>query len=224
MRFKHKRDGHAGKWFISLVLLIVLAVYSVIYTEKIIKPNVAAIAEVRVKAIITNIVNDAVYDQFKSDAAFSELLTIKTDNEGNISFVEANTVAMNSLVTQLTKTVQQQYRTLDPVDLKVPVGSIIGSQILSQFGPYFDLKVLPIGMSKFNYKTEFEGMGINQTKYKVFLVVDSQARVLAPFSINNINIGNTILIAEAVIVGRVPDAYINVPPGTAMDATNFFPE
>lgn len=224
MRFKHKRDGHAGKWFIILVLLIVLAVYSVIYTEKIIKPNVAAIAEVRVKAIITNIVNDAVYDQFKSDAAFSELLTIKTDNEGNISFVEANTVAMNSLVTQLTKTVQQQYQTLDPVDLKVPVGSIVGSQILSQFGPYFDLKILPIGMSKFNYKTEFEGMGINQTKYKVFLVVDSQARVLAPFSINNINIGNTILIAEAVIVGRVPDAYINVPPGTAMDATNFFPE
>ncbi|MDD4564260.1 MAG: sporulation protein YunB [Eubacteriales bacterium] len=219
-----KRGGHVGKWFILLVLLIVLAVYSVIYTEKIIKPNVAAIAEVRVKAMITNVVNDAVYDQFESDAAFSELLTIKTDQEGNISYVEANTVAMNSLVTNLTKMVQQQYRQMDPSDLSVPVGSVIGSQILSQFGPYIHLKILPIGTSKFNYKTEFEGMGINQTKYKVFLVVDSQARVLAPFSINNINVGNTILIAEAIIVGQVPDAYISVPPGSAMDATNFFPE
>ncbi|HHU18208.1 MAG TPA: sporulation protein YunB [Clostridiales bacterium] len=224
MRLKHKRNGHAGKWFISLVLLVVLAVYSVIYTEKIIKPNVAAIAEVRVKAMITMVVNEAVHKQFKSDAALSELLTIKTDQDGNITYVEANTIAMNSLVTELTNMVQQQFRKMDPANLSIPVGSIIGSQILSQFGPYINLKVLPIGTSRFNYKTEFEGMGINQTKYKVFLVVDSQARVLAPFSINNINIGNTILIAEAVIVGEVPDAYINVPPGSAMDATNFFPE
>lgn len=220
----HKRGGRLGKWFISLVLLIVLAIYSIVYTEKIIKPNVAAIAEVRVKAMMIDVVNDAVQDQFESNAALSELLTIQTDQEGNISYVEANTVAMNSLITNLTNMVQQKYRQMDTSDLRVSVGSIIGSQVLSQFGPYINLKVLPIGTSKFNYKTEFEGMGINQTKYKVFLVVDSQARVLAPFSINNINVGNTILIAEAVIVGRVPDAYINVPPGTAMDATNFFPE
>ena len=66
-------------------------------------------------------------------------------------------------------------------------------------------------------------MGINQTKYKVYLQMDSQARVLAPFSINNIEVQNTILVAEAIIVGEVPEAYINVPGGSALDATNFFP-
>ena len=224
MKRRHKRDRHNGKWFVCLVLLIVLAIYSVVYTEKIVKPNVGAIAEVKVKAMITKIVNDAVHDQFASGAEFGELLTIKTDQEGNISYVESNTIAMNSLATKLTQSVQQQYRWEEPVILSVPVGSIIGSQVLSQIGPYIDLKVLPIGMSRVNYKTEFESMGINQTKYKVYLEMDSQARVLAPFSINNINVENTILVAEAIIVGEVPDAYINVPPGSAMDATNFFPE
>ncbi len=224
MKYKHKRDRHSGKWFVSLVLLIVLALYSVVFTEKIIKPNVGAIAEVKVKAMITKIVNDAVHDQFASGEELNELLKIKTDQEGNITFVESNTVAMNSLAAKLTQAVQQQYKWEEPVMLSVPVGSIIGSQVLSQFSPYIDLKVLPIGMSRVNYKTEFESMGINQTKYKVYLEMDSQARVLAPFSINNINVSNTILVAEAIIIGEVPDAYINVPPGSAMDATNFFPE
>jgi hypothetical protein len=57
--------------------------------------------------------------------------------------------------------------------------------------------------------------------------MDSQARVLAPFSINNIDVQNTILVAEAVIVGEVPNSYINVPQGSnvtdpAIDPLNFY--
>lgn len=222
-RRRLKRDmRNNGKWFLCLILLMVLAFYSVIFTEKIIKPNVAAIAEVKVKAMITQIVNNAVHEQFQTDADVYELLKIKTDLEGNITYVESNTTAMNNLAAELSQTVQNKYKWDDAVMLKVPVGSIVGSQILSQLGPAINLKVLPIGMARVNFKTEFESMGINQTKYKVFLMMDSQARVLAPFSINNIEVQNTILIAEAIIVGEVPNSYINVPPGSAMDATNFF--
>lgn len=222
MKRRRGRKKHLnGKWFICLVLLVVLAVYSVVFTEKIIKPNLAAIAEVKVKAMITKIVNDAVHAQFVSSANAKELLNIKTDKDGNITYVESNTAAMNSLATELTQAVQKQYKWDQAVKVGVPMGSIVGSQILSQFGPYINLKVLPIGMSRVNFKTEFESMGINQTKYKVYLEIDSQARVLAPFSINNINVQNTILVAEAIIVGEVPNAYINVPKDTAMDSTNF---
>jgi sporulation protein YunB len=222
-RRRNRKKQLNGKWFICLVLLVVLAVYSVVFTEKIIKPNLAAIAEVKVKAMITKIVNDAVHAQFVSSANAKELLNVKTDKDGNITYVESNTAAMNSLATELTHKVQTQYKLNQAVKVDVPVGSIVGSQILSQFGPYINLKVLLIGMSRVNFKTEFESMGINQTKYKVYLEIDSQARVLAPFAINNINVQNTILVAEAIIVGKVPDAYINVPGGSALDATNFFP-
>ena len=225
MKQRRKRDKRKSiKWFVCLVLLLVLTVYSAVFTEKIIKPNLASIAEVKVKAMMTRIVNEAVREQFVNDADVKGLLTIKTDQEGNITYVESNTAAMNALATNLTQAVQNQYKWEDASLMRVPVGSIVGSQILSQFGPYVTLKVLPIGTSKTNFKTEFESMGINQTKYKVYLEMDSQAKVLAPFSINNIDVQNTILIAEAIIVGEVPNSYINVPPGSAMDATNFFNE
>lgn len=215
-RMKREHEGR-WKWFVCLILLVVLAAYSVVFTEKIIKPNLAAIAEVKVKAMITQIVNDSVHKQFVSNSQIKELLTIKTDQEGNITYVEANTTAMNKLGTELTQAVQEQYKWDNAVILNVPVGSIVGSQILSQIGPKLHLKVLPIGMSRVNFKTEFESMGINQTKYKVYLEIDSQARILAPFNLKNINVQNTILVAEAVIVGEVPNSYINVPQGTETD-------
>ncbi|HWQ77279.1 MAG TPA: sporulation protein YunB [Anaerovoracaceae bacterium] len=209
------------KWFICLVLLLVLAAYCAMFNERIIRPNIAAIAELEVKSMITRTVNNAVRDQFLNDKEARELLTIKTDQEGNITYVESNTAAMNSLATELTRKVQSQYQWKEPTILSVPVGSIVGSQILSQIGPDVHLKVLPIGMSRVNFKTEFESMGINQTKYKIYLEMDSQARVLAPFTINNIEVQSTILVAEAVIVGEVPNAYISVPKEDALDSTNF---
>jgi len=61
---KKVRDKHNnGKWFICLVLLMLVTIYGVVFTEKIVKPNMAAIAEVRVKAMITQTVNNAINDQ-----------------------------------------------------------------------------------------------------------------------------------------------------------------
>jgi sporulation protein YunB len=120
----------------------------------------------------------------------------------------------------MVKEIQAQFRTIEPRKVTVPVGSIVGSQIMSQFGPSLDLKVIPIGMSRASYKTEFESTGINQTKYKVYLEMDSQARVLSPFSMKNIEVKNTILIAEAIIVGEVPDSYIFVPEDSLIDGAD----
>lgn len=221
---KVKEKQNKGKWFVVLILLFVLMIYGALYTEKVIKPNMAAIAEVRVRSIMSQVVNDAVNAQFMEGDEVGELFEIMTDTDGNISFVQSNTVAMNALGTSLTKTIQTELRNIEMKVVKVPLGSILGNQILSQVGPYVDLKVLPIGTSKVNFKSEFESTGINQTKYKVFLELNSQARVLAPFSMNNIQVQNTILLAEVIIVGDVPNSYINVPKEDILDATDNVPE
>lgn len=199
------------KWFLSLVLLIVLAIYGFLFVDRIIKPSIASIAEVKVKAIITQTINDAIQEKFIIDTDIQQLLTIKTDVDGNVTYVEANAVAMNELAAALATDAQNKFKNMEPQDVRIPAGSLIGSQMLSQVGPGVHLKILPIGMSKANFRTEFESCGINQTKYKVFLEFESQAKVLVPFSINNINVTNTILVAEAIIVGKVPNTYVQVP-------------
>lgn len=219
-RRKRKDKQNRGKWFFCLVLLLILSIYTVVFTERIIKPNLTAVAEIKTRVIIAQIINDAVQSQLVSDTAMNDLLLVQTGQDGKIAYVQSNTAAMNRLTAGLISALQQEYREMQPAKVRVPMGSLLGSQILSEFGPDIEIKVLPIGMSKVNFKTEFESAGINQTKYKVFLVMDSQARILAPFSVDDIRVESSLLIAEAIIVGEVPESYINVPKEGILDAAD----
>ena len=99
----------------------------------------------------------------------------------------------------------------------VPLGSLAGSKVLSQIGPNVDLAIIPMSISSMDFRTEFETGGINQTKYKIYIEMECRIKVLAPFSSKLINTGNTILVAEAVILGDVPNSYVEVPKEDILD-------
>lgn len=210
-KYGGNKNTYKGRWFICLILSMVVILYSFSYVDKIIKPNVASIAEVKVKSVISQIVNEAIKEHFIQELEFTNLVNVSKDLDGNVTLVETDAISMNQLSSTLAITAQEKFKNMEPIAMRVPVGTIMGNQMLSQVGPSVTLKVLPIGMAKMSFKTEFVGCGINQTKYKVFLEFESEAKVLIPFAINNIKVSNTILMAEAIIVGKVPQSYVNVP-------------
>ena len=75
----------------------------------------------------------------------------------------------------------------------------------------FTFDIIPVAVINVGYKTEFESAGINQSKYKVYLDVKTETRLLVPFMSEKFEADNTVLIAEAVIVGDVPETYTNIP-------------
>ena len=50
--------------------------------------------------------------------------------------------------------------------------------------------------------------GINQTRHQLLLSVQVDADVLLPWEIRSVRIEVPVLVAENVIVGRVPQTYI----------------
>lgn len=59
-------------------------------------------------------------------------------------------------------------------------------------------------------KSEFFAKGINQTLHRVYLTVDCEVSILTPFDSITKKISNQILIAENVIIGRIPETYYNL--------------
>ena len=80
------------------------------------------------------------------------------------------------------------------------------------------VKVQPLSLTKFQYETDFETEGINQTRYYVYCTVTSQVHIIAPFTNKTAAINRKVLLAEAIIVGKVPDSYVVVPEENIMDA------
>ena len=59
-------------------------------------------------------------------------------------------------------------------------------------------------------KSEFISAGINQTMHKIYLQIDCKVIIVTPFSQIEEKITNQILIAEAIILGNVPNSFYNL--------------
>jgi len=205
------------KWFLLLLACAVLMGYGLFFTERIVKPAISSIGELKAKTMMIQIVNEVVREKYESGSNFGDLLDIRTDEAGKITLVQANSSAMNLLSYDLAWEIQQRLKSIGEEKVKIPIGSVLGNQILSQTGPSVKLKVLPLGTTKIDFITELTEAGINQTKYKVYLEVINTAKVVVPFSENQIQVETTLLVAEAVILGEIPESYVQVPDRDILD-------
>lgn len=217
-------ENKKSKWLKPLVMfLVIIIILSCVGWRmiKVIQPSIESLAEIKAKEMVTYAINEATCKQFFKEATnIEDLLIINTDNEGSIELVQSNTVAMNILAAELGKEIKEMYRDMKPSQLKVPLGTILGSQLMSQSDVSVKMKVLPISVANIEFLSEFESQGINQTKYKVYLSLTSKVRVMAPFSSKTLEIHNVVLVSEAVILGKVPNSYVNVPEQDILDGMN----
>ncbi len=218
-RKKQNRRG-TTKGFLFFILCMLFLVYSSFFLIKVVKPSITSVSEMRVKAIVTQTINEAIREKFAEDVNAGHLIEMELDNEGKVTLVQADTVAMNRLAADMSGRIQKKLMNLTDTKIQLPVGSLMGSQILSQMGPKFSLRILPMATTEVSFKTEFESTGINQTRHRVYLEVNSSAKVLVPFSSNKMQLKNTVLVAETIIVGDVPQSYIFVPEKGILDVVN----
>lgn len=134
--------------------------------------------------------------------------------------MQANTIMMNKISAEVAIKVQETINEIgsaEQTSIKIPLGNIFGSQLLAQYGPKIKIKVTTIGKVKVDFYTEFEQSGINQTRHRIYLTVNTQVKTIIPFTSKTMPIQSTVPIAETIIVGKVPDNYVNVPKDEFMN-------
>lgn len=203
---------------ITLIALILLAIGVYLWVDYKLKPTMNAIAEVRVRYYAVSIMNQAIKEVIANENNLEGIVTVKTDLAGNIQMVETDSVAMNRLSTLVSERAQTLMQGLKEIQISIPVGSIISNGILSGKGPNIHISMLPTGSVNTGFATEFENAGINQTRHKVYLTLSAYVMIVAPLSGSGITVDTRLPITEMIIVGKVPDTYIEIPDiNTALD-------
>lgn len=175
------------------------------------------------RAVAVNVVavkiNQTLSDGIYNEALDGELLDIERDSEGNIQYVEANSRLINKLVLAFSRGMEENYSLGDTEVVPVNLGVLTGNKMLSQLPWTVNIKVMPLSLTKFQCETEFETQAINQTRYKVFCSVTSTVQIVSPVCRETAEINRKVLLAEAILVGRVPDSYVVVPEEDILDVT-----
>jgi sporulation protein YunB len=203
MRFKGR---FSKKWIIVVVLVLVLIVYLIL--DSAIKPTILSLSEAKLRALGVKAMNDAVRETIgSSNVTYTDLIHIEKDNMGEISLITANTVLMNNLAAETAMAAQDKILGIGEQGVSIPIGTILGGQLFTGRGPAVIIKFEPVGSVTTDIMAEFEDAGINQTRHKIYLILNASVRILLGNASQTVEISSQALISDTIIVGDVPEGY-----------------
>ena len=94
----------------------------------------------------------------------------------------------------------------------IPLGVLTGIDIISALGPKLPIQVISVASAEGTYRNDFSSAGINQTLHRIYLDITVTAKLLLPGSIVETVVFTPICVAETVIIGQVPQTYLNWSP------------
>lgn len=208
------------RFFIVTGFIIIICMLLACHVMRdIIGPNMEETARIKAAAIVSRTVNRSLAEELEKQKKEGNLFTEQRNSKGELEMVQADSVKINLLMSQLAMNIQEEFSRSGRESFPVSFGTLIGSRVLSQSKPDMTITVVPLSVSSMDFRTEFETQGINQTKYKIYVILECRVKMLAPFSTEIFKVKNTVLVAETVILGTVPDSYVQVPKESILDAT-----
>ena len=211
-RRRGPRPERGSGRLLALVIGVGLALAVIFLIDSALRPTLTALAQARVENAVTRIVNDAVDGTLTSEAiSYSDLVTLEKDAAGQVSVLAANTAQLNALRTEILGKVLAQVEQLDSQELGVPLGSLTGFATASDLGPVLPVRVLTAAVPTADFENVFTSTGINQTLHQIMLNVRVECTLLIPGGTVDTTVEAQVCAAETLLVGQVPDAYLELP-------------
>lgn len=193
---------------LALVMLLPLGLF--LWAEHNLRPVILAMAEAQARVLAVQAMNDAVFEVMREGGVYSDLMHVVLDGEGRVSMMQANTARMNELATQAALAVQKNLDAIAEAGVEIPLGAAFGSRLLAGSGPIVHVRVVPVGAVSTEFVSEFTAAGINQTRHRIFLQMDATVQMVIPTGTQTAAVSAHVPVAESIIVGEVPDSFVDV--------------
>lgn len=180
----------------------------VVYFQRNVTRVLLSISEATMRACTTVAVNDAVYYTLSDEMRYEDLVTITRNEAGEIVSFAANPLKINKIARDTASISQSNLKNLSLNGIPVPLGALTGIEAFAGLGPSIYFRIIPVSSVACGFSSTFESVGINQTKHSIYLNVIADINIVMPSKTKNFAVTTDILIGESVIVGKVPDAYL----------------
>ena len=184
---------------LSLLLMIFLT-----FADLRLKPVVINAARSRARLFASDVISRSV-DAAVSESAGSFINVIY--GEDGISAIETNVTGISRLRVDSILNIRGEISDIDRMTLDIPLGNLAGGMLLTGRGFPVRIKLVPIGDVSGEIYSEFSETGINQTLHRIYLRVRVSMNMIVASDTVRLELADDILVAETVIVGKVPDAY-----------------
>ena len=194
-------------WTVFFLFVLLLAAFGLLRGKY--RAVIRDLAETQVKNTTSDLTNDAIARQIASgDIRYDRIVYFEKDLNGGITALKTNMSEVNRLKTDILNIINDEILALDNSDIGIPVGSLILPEFLSGKGPAIPVHILSIRNSDAVFTSHFTQAGINQTLHQLIMEVSIDIAVLVLGSTSSFTVTSEGVVAETVIVGDVPQTYL----------------
>ena len=170
---------------------------------------ITVLAQTQVKNATSDLINDAIDSQISNGTIqYDRMVYFEKDLEGKITALKTNMSEVNRLKTDLLNLINDEILAMDSDCLGIPLGSLFLPEVFAGKGPLIPVQIISIRNSEADFFSEFTQAGINQTLQKLNMQVSVDVAVLVLGEVDDFSISSQVVIAEIVIVGQVPNMFL----------------
>ena len=193
--------------FFTVFLLVVLGLY-IVFTglDENFSSAVSAAAEAKISGRVSVIVNETINEYLKDNSIDYSSLYVAGENGGAVSL---NVSGINSVKSEISEIIQNKISSMGIMEVKIPLGNILGSEFLMGRGPSLPFKFVTHGKVSSDFESKFSEAGINQTKHEVRIKIGVVVSFALPKGSKSTEIVTSIPLADSISIGDVPQFYMS---------------
>ena len=205
--------GRGRRWLLTALVALALAAGIVGWLQHQLRPLVEAAARAQAANALTAVIDRAIAaDLAERDVDYGDFVTIQRDASGAITAMTTDMAALNQLRAQLVAQILSALEGVDASEIRIPLGSLVDSELVWARGPELRVRALRVGTVSAEFESEFSSAGVNQTIHRIWLEVSVPVTLLLPGGKLEVPVDTRVSVAETVIVGQVPDTYLQLEP------------
>lgn len=208
---KHRLRRRRSGWQIPALLGIGLALLAIYPINARLRPIVLELSRVQINNEVMSLLHQAVEE---APLPYEQIVKAERDGEGKVTLLKSDMGALQAYRSKLVGVLLRQMETLRRQTVRLPLGSLLGSGLLSGLGPKVTVRVLSVGEIQSDTENSFTDAGINQTRHEILLDLTASVRVVFAGRAEVIPVRIRLPLAETVIVGAVPEHFTCVEPSS----------
>ncbi len=209
LRIRLPKFSAKTKRIIRLALLAIALIAISVSTSMYLRQLACDIAISDASDFVTYVINDTVSTRMAEGGYdYNYFVTFERDNKGSITALSTNVSRINEISSEILKEVMD-ISNKGEMDMNIAVGSLFRSSVLFGRGPKIPIKIIMLTTSHADLKNELVASGINQTRHQIILEIVIDVDVVMPGKTASERVIRDVLMAESIIVGPVPETYLN---------------
>lgn len=202
------KPRHRRRRATALLILLALAGFllaGMLYLKRISSQiavsDACDIMTMEVNAAITQVLEEGDYDA-------DWFVRFEKNEAGEVTAISSNMTHVNALSATLLDRVIGLTGNRN-ITVSIPAGNLTGLSLLMGRGPGIPVEIMVLTSSHVEFRNNIVTAGINQTKHQISLLVIVDIDVLVPWGSESAQVCTELLIADTVVVGQVPETYLN---------------